>query len=85
MANTYVDTAGQELTETRCHEWNHGIGEVFMALTNGGLQVTTLDEHRFLEWKMLPSQVERDARHYLPDDMIDMVPMMYSIAAVRPS
>lgn len=83
--STYVDTAGEQVTHSRHHEWNHGIGEVFMALQNAGLDVTTLDEHRFLEWKMISQQVERDQRFYLPDDQIDMVPMMYSIAATKPA
>ncbi|MGB3736642.1 MAG: class I SAM-dependent methyltransferase [Ilumatobacter sp.] len=83
--NTYVDTAGEQLTHSRSHEWNHGIGEVFMALTNAGLRVTTLDEHRFLDWRMIPQQVERDELFHLPDDQIDMVPMMYSIAAMKPA
>lgn len=84
-ADTYVDTAGEQLTNSRCHEWNHGIGEVFMALTNAGLHVTTLDEHRFLDWRMVPQQVERDELFYFPDDQIDMVPTMYSIAASKPA
>ncbi len=83
--NTYVDTAGEQLSESLHHEWNHGIGEVFGALTNAGLRVTTLDEHRFLDWRMLPCQVERDGLFYLPDDQLDMVAMMYSMAAVRPA
>lgn len=83
--NTYVDTDGAQIENARCHEWNHGLGEVFMALTNAGLRVTTLDEHKFLDWKMIPGQVERDELFYLPDDQIDMVPMMYSIAAVKPA
>ena len=82
--DTYVDTGGAQLEHSRCHEWNHGIGEVFMALTNAGLQVTTLDEHRFLDWKMIPQQIEREELFYLPDDRIDMVPMMYSIVAAKP-
>jgi SAM-dependent methyltransferase len=83
-ADTYVDTAGEQLEHSTCHEWNHGIGEVFMALTNAGLHITTLDEHRFLDWRMIPGQVERDELFYLPDDQIDMVPMMYSMVATQP-
>ena len=81
---TYVDTGGVSLAETRSHEWNHGLGEVFMAVTNAGLRVTVLDEHRFLDWEMLPGQVERDELFYLPDDQIDLCPMEYSLLAVRP-
>ncbi len=82
-ADTYVDTGGEQLSESRCHEWNHGLGEVFMALTNAGFQVTTLDEHKFLDWEMIPGQYERDELFYLPDQQLDMVPMMYSLAAVK--
>ena len=82
---TYVNTNGELLTHSRCHEWNHGIGEVFMALTKAGLQVNTLDEHRFLDWQLLPTQIERDELWYLPDHQLDMVPMMYSIAATKPA
>ena len=85
QADTYVDTGGRQIEHTRTHEWNHGIGEVFTALTGAGLRVTTLDEHRYLDWKMLPQQIERDERYFLPDDQIDMVPMQYSIAAVKPT
>jgi len=82
---TYVDTGGVKVTDTRTHEWNHGIGEVFMALTNAGLQVVTLDEHRFLDWRMVKHQEERDEIFYFPDDQIDMIPAMYSIAATKPA
>lgn len=81
---TYVDTGGDTVAASVTHEWNHGIGEVFMALTNAGLQVTTLEEHRLLEWQFLAHQIEDGARYRLPDDQVDLVPMMYSIAAVRP-
>lgn len=83
QAQTYVDTGGVTVAASVTHEWNHGIGEVFMALTNAGLQVTTLEEHRFLEWRFLAHQVEDGARFRLPDDQADLVPMMYSMAAVR--
>ncbi len=82
---TYVDTDGATITETRSHEWNHGLGEVFTALTTAGLRVTTLDEHRFLDWKMLPGQVERDGLFWLPDEQIDLCPMEYSMLAVNPA
>ncbi|BAN00421.1 class I SAM-dependent methyltransferase [Ilumatobacter coccineus] len=84
-ADTYVDTAGEQLTNTRSHEWNHGIGEVFTALTSAGLTVTTLEEHRRLDWRMLPNQIERDELFFLPDHQIDRCPMMYTMAATKPS
>ncbi len=82
---TYVDTGGATITETRSHEWNHGLGEVFMALTDAGLRVTLLEEHRFLDWKMIPGQIERDGLFWLPDEQIDLCPMEYSLLAVNPA
>jgi SAM-dependent methyltransferase len=85
QADTYVDTAGAKVSNTRFHEWNHGIGEIFMALTNAGLSVNTIDEHKALEWEMLPQQYEVDQRWYLPDDQINLLPVMYSMAATKPA
>ncbi len=82
-AETYVETGGATLTETRTHEWNHGLGEIFTAITNAGLRVTLLEEHRFLDWKMLPAQIERNELFYLPDEQLDLCPMEYSLLAVR--
>ena len=83
-AATYVDTGGVQLTDTVSHEWNHGIGEVFTALTQAGLQVTTLEEHRGLDWEMIPGQVQIGDQWFLPAHQRDAAPMMYTIGAVKP-
>lgn len=80
-ADTYVDTVGVQLTHTVSHEWNHGIGEVFTALTAAGLHVTTLEEHRGLDWEMIPGQVQIGDQWFLPEHQRDAAPMMYTIAA----
>lgn len=82
---TYVDTGGATLTATVHHEWNHGLGEVFTAITDGGLRVTLLEEHRFLDWAMLPGQIERDELWYLPEHQADLCPLEYSMLAVNPA
>lgn len=82
-ANTYVDTGGVELTDTVSHEWNHGIGEVFTALTGAGMQVTTLEEHRGLDWEMIPGQVQVGHQWFLPEHQRDAAPMMYTIGAMK--
>ncbi|WP_420451009.1 class I SAM-dependent methyltransferase [Ilumatobacter sp.] len=83
-AETYVDTGGETISESVTHEWNHGIGEVFGALVSVGLRVDVLDEHRFLDWRLLDHQIERDETFHLPDDQVDLVPMQYSMLATRP-
>lgn len=50
---TYVETT-HEFTNTVTHEWNHGIGEIFTALTEAGLEVTNLVEHDSVPWEALP-------------------------------
>lgn len=82
--STYVDTRGERIEHATHHEWNHSIGEVFTALTSAGLAVTTLVEHRGLDWKMIPNQIERDGQWFLPDQQLDLSPMMYTIAATKP-
>ena len=57
---TYVQT-DVEFTQNRSLEWNHGLGEIFTALTDAGLAVTSLVEHDSVPWEALPGQMaERD-------------------------
>lgn len=79
---TYVDTDGT-ISNTRTYEWNHGLGEIFTALTGHGLTVTLLREHRGLEWKMFDHMVEDQRQWKLPPEQRDLVPMMYSLMAVK--
>ncbi len=81
---TYVDTNGAKVTQPRIHEWNHGLGEVFTALTSAGLVVTLFEEHRGLEWPMFPNSEEIEGRWYLPQDQRDRCPMMFSMRATKP-
>ena len=79
---TYVETDAT-IVNTRTYEWNHGLGEIFTALTDHGLVVTLLQEHRGLEWKMFDHMVEEEGRWMLPVEQRDLVPMMYSLMAVK--
>jgi len=81
--STYVDHDAP-ITNTRTYEWNHGLGEIFTALTRSGLLVTLLEEHRGLEWQMFDHMVHEDRQWKLPPDQRDLVPMMYSLIAVKP-
>jgi hypothetical protein len=72
------------VTHPRTYEWNHGIGEVFTALTEAGLTVTDLREHRELEWQGLPHMTrDDDGLWRLPPEQRDLIPLMWSIAAER--
>ncbi len=70
------------VASTRTYEWNHGIGEIFGALTGAGLRVLRLDEHRELEWQGHPMMVEGDDGLWrFPGEFADRVPVMYTMVA----
>ncbi len=78
---TYSD--GDKLTNSVNYEWNHGIGEIVMALLDNGLKLELLREHKEAESQNLPWMVEtEDKRWELPDGE-DRLPMMYSIRATK--
>jgi SAM-dependent methyltransferase len=58
---TYVQTDVQ-FTANVTHEWNHGLGEIFTALTEAGMRVTALEEHDSVPWQALPGQMTLDER-----------------------
>ena len=92
---TYTD--GPKLKNTRGYEWNHGLGEIVTALIDQGLRLKFLHEHRSMAWQGLPSMDPvdgdvADGTHHqrrvgwqLPAGQRDMVPLMYSLKASRPS
>ncbi len=81
--STYV-AHDDTITNTRTYEWNHGLGEIFTALTRHGLTVTLLEEHRGLDWKMFDHMVEEGGQWKLPPEQRDFVPMMFSLMAMKP-
>jgi SAM-dependent methyltransferase len=81
---SYAGTA--QITNTRTYEWNHGLGEVVMALLDAGLELELLEEHRFLEWPGQHHMAEDETgRWRLPEHQRDMVPLMYSLRARKPA
>jgi SAM-dependent methyltransferase len=81
--NTY---AGEGVLDHPVHyEWNHGLGEVVTALLGAGLELRSLEEHRFLEWQGTPHMVlGTDGLWRLPAGQEDLVPLMYTVVATRP-
>jgi SAM-dependent methyltransferase len=80
---SYVET-DIALRGSTTHEWNHGLGEVFTALLDAGLTVTTLIEHRSCPWEALPGQM-----HTLPTGEWvlnadpDRLPLTYTLQAIK--
>ncbi len=81
--NTYSD--GDRLENKVNFEWNHGLGEVVMALLDNGLRLELLREHVVAESRNLPWMVEdAEGRWRLPSGQ-ERLPLMYSIRAVKVS
>jgi SAM-dependent methyltransferase len=92
--NTYVD--GPSLVNQKTYEWNHGLGEIVTAIIEAGLRIEFVHEHREVAWQALPwmtpaGDAPEGSRHAarvawrLPEKQRDLLPLMYSIKAVRGS
>jgi SAM-dependent methyltransferase len=78
---TYV-TTDHRFQATVTHEWNHGVGEIFTALSNAGLTVTTLIEHQSVPWNALPGQMrELDNGEWQLADRPERLPHSYTLQA----
>jgi SAM-dependent methyltransferase len=80
---TYVQT-DVVFTANVTHEWNHGLGEIFTALTDAGLRVTGLVEHDSVPWDALPGQMTRDERgEFRLTDRPERLAASYTLRAVK--
>ena len=66
--------------------FNHGLGEIFTALTDAGLTVTHLEEHREVPWNalddgMIPSPDFEE--EFILVDGRDRMPLTYTLQAVK--
>lgn len=81
--STYVPT-DRPLTATKTYEWNHGLGEIVMALLGAGLTLTMLVEHDSVPWEALPGQmIERADGEFALDARAGVAPLSYTIQAVK--
>ena len=94
----YFETTGITFTEESTYggegivsapqgvSFNHGLGEVFTALTNAGLTVTALDEHREVPWNALGDAMvestEFDDEYVLAQNP-ERLPLTYTIQALK--
>ncbi|WFE26789.1 class I SAM-dependent methyltransferase [Solwaraspora sp. WMMD791] len=82
-AGTYVDTDAN-FTHNLTHSWNHGIGEIFTALTAAGLRVTDLVEHDSVPWNALPGRMTKgDDGEWRLTERPQRLPLSYTLRAVK--
>jgi SAM-dependent methyltransferase len=80
---TYVETDAQ-FTSTVTHVWNHGLGEIVMALLNAGMELTGLVEHDSVPWEALPGQMEQTSeKEWRLRDRPWRLPHSYTLKAVK--
>ena len=81
----FDETYGGEgrVANSTTHLWNHGIGEIVMALITRGFRIDLLVEHREMDWMGLPQMVQQGDVFVLPEDQRDLVPLMYSLKATK--
>lgn len=80
---TYVETE-VEFSHNVTHEWNHGLGEIFMALKKAGLDVTDLEEHDSAPWEPLRGLMTRDEQgEWRLTDQPERLPATYTLQARR--
>jgi SAM-dependent methyltransferase len=81
---TYTD-ADRPLVNTRTYEWNHGIGEVVMALISRGLRIDRLEEHDWTVDQQFPWLVETSPHMWTTEPGMPRLPLSYTVVATRDS
>jgi SAM-dependent methyltransferase len=80
---TYVET-DVEFTQNTTNEWNHGLGEIVMALLEAQMTVTGLVEHDSVPWEAVIGQMTRlDNGEWRLTDRPWRLPHSYTLQAVR--
>ncbi|WP_163747331.1 class I SAM-dependent methyltransferase [Mycolicibacterium helvum] len=72
------------LSSPQSVSFNHGLGEVFTALTSAGLTVTALEEHREMPWNALGDAMIESTRYegeYVLAHDPERLPLTYTIQA----
>ena len=82
---SYVEV-DRDLVHTRSVSWNHGLGEIFTALFDAGLQPTAFVEHDTVPWEALPGQMVQtgELKEWALRDKRFRLPMTYTLQAVKP-
>lgn len=80
-SGTYADREnGSHFTSMT---WNHGIGEVFLALRKQNLQIEVLEEYDYSPYNCLANMVEVESGRYRVAHLNGLIPLVYAIKAVK--
>ena len=84
VEGSYADPSADVKTEKE-YGWNHGLGEIVMALVDAGLTIELLHEYPFSEWDMGFTVEGPDDTWVVPDSVEGEVPLFYSLRARKPA
>jgi 2-polyprenyl-3-methyl-5-hydroxy-6-metoxy-1,4-benzoquinol methylase len=82
--NTYVDH-DEPLASPRIVSFNHGMGEIVMAVLDAGLHLDLLEEHRSVPWNPLgDAMVDSGGEEYVLRDQPERLAATYTLMAHLP-
>jgi SAM-dependent methyltransferase len=82
----YTYSGSGTLSSPESVSFNHGLGEIFTALRDAGLDTTSLEEHREVPWNPLDEAMVASPDH--PGEFVlasarDRMPLSYTLQATR--
>ena len=80
-AGTYADTSAA--IEQQYITWNHGIGEVFSALIQTGLRITSFQEFDYSPYNCFKGTVEPEPGRFQIEKLGNRIPMVYALVAEK--
>ena len=81
---SYADETAEVAAE-REHGWDHGLGEIVTALIEAGLEIRSLREYPFVDWRLDFAEERDNGRWYLPGELDGRMPLFFSILASKPA
>jgi len=77
----YTYTDGEGLTAARTYEWNHSVGEIVMSLISHGLELDSLVEHDWTQFRQFPWLVETASGEFVIPARRPRAPLTFTIVA----
>jgi SAM-dependent methyltransferase len=81
---SYADPTAEVVGVANEHGWDHGLGEIVTALVEAGLEIRSLREHPFVNWKLDFLEERDDGTWRLPGELEGRLPLSFSILARKP-
>lgn len=78
-ASTYTD--GGVIAKLRTYEWNHSLGEIVTSLTSRGLEIDTLVEHDWTQFRQFPWLVETSSGVFVIPEGRPRIPLSFTVVA----